>query len=210
MKTVLQILLTIAIILLAYMAVESINRPVRFQQEYESRRDKVIERLKEIRSAQVAYRSMHGEFTSSFDTLSNFIAEDSLVLVRMEGNLTDSMLDAGMTERQALDLGIISRDTIRRSVKDSLFRNKSWILDSISYIPYSQGEKFEMEKGNVETASGIKVPVFQAQAHNNTFTKDLNRQEVININDRQTQLDRYPGLRVGSIEQANNNAGNWE
>jgi len=210
MKTAFQILLTIAIFALGYFCVESINKPVRFQKDYELRRHKVIERLVDIRSAQVAYRSINNKFTGSFDTLIAFIKNDSLPLVRMEGSLSDSLLLAGMTERMALQMGIIKRDTIRISVKDSLFSRKPWIADSIKYVPFSGGKTFELGATTINTVSGVKVPVFEAKAHNNVYLQGLERQEVINLNDKSKKLEKYPGLKVGSLEEANNNAGNWE
>lgn len=210
MKTIIQVLLTIAIIVLGYMCVESINKPVRFQKDYQARVDKVVERLKDIRSAQVAYRSVHGAYTGSFDSLRTFIANDSLPMVRMEGSLTDSMLAAGVTELMALKDGIIKRDTTKISVLDSLFARKRWMPDSISYVPFSNNKEFEMGAGVIKTASGVDVSVFEAKVHNNIYLEGLERQEVININDKQRKLERYPGLKVGSLEEANNNAGNWE
>ncbi|HLW07164.1 MAG TPA: hypothetical protein VKY45_06325 [Marinilabiliaceae bacterium] len=210
MKTIIQVLLAIAIVVLGYMCVESINKPVRFQKEYQGRVDKVVERLKEIRSAQVAYKSVNGVYTHSFDSLRSFIAHDSLPMVRMEGSLTDSMIAAGMTELMALKQGIIKRDTTRISVLDSLFSKKRWMPDSISYVPFTDKKQFEMGAGVIKTASGVDVSVFEAKVHNNIFLEGLDRQEVININDKQRKLERYPGLKVGSLEEANNNAGNWE
>ncbi len=210
MKTAFQILLTIAILVLAYLCIDSINKPVKFKKDYETRRDGVIERLKEIRSAQVAYRSVNGIYTASFDTLTAFVANDSLPMVRMEGALTDSMLEAGMTEVTALEMGIITRDTSRISVKDSLFSRKPWILDSLRYVPFTDQKTFEMGIGVIKTASEVEVPVFEARVHNHIYLNGLDEQEVINISDRQRQLEKYPGLKVGSLTEANNNAGNWE
>ena len=210
MKTAFQILLTIAILVLGYMCVESINKPVRFKRDYDVRMEKVIERLKDIRSAQVAYRAVHNRFTGSFDTLINVVRYDSLPLVRMEGSLTDSMLAAGIDERMALSMGAIKRDTIRISVKDSLFGRRPWVVDSMKYIPFTDNKVFEMGAGVIKTASGVDVPVFEAKVHNNTYLAGLDKQEVININDRMKKLERFAGLRVGSLTEANNNAGNWE
>ncbi len=209
MKTVFQIVLTLAIILLGYLCVESIQKPVRFQQAQQRRQTKVIERLVDIRSAQNTYKSVHGKFTSSFDTLINFVKNDSIPLVRMEGRLSDSMLEAGMTELSALKLGIIKRDTIRVSVRDSLFA-RGFDVDSLRYVPFSGGEQFQMGVASIQTASGVNVPVFEAKTLNNTYLKGLEEQEVINLNDKSRKLERYPGLKVGSLEEANNSAGNWE
>lgn len=209
MKTAIQIILTVAILGLGYLCVESIQQPVRFQQAHKERKEKVIERLESIREAQRAYRSINGKFTGSFDTLIEFVKSDSLRLVRMEGRLTDSMLEEGITEREALELGIIQRDTTLISVKDSLF-GKNYIADSLRYIPFTENEEFIMDATTIETASGVEVPIFEAKVHNNTYLKGLNKQEIINLNDDAFSYERYPGLKVGSLEEANNSAGNWE
>ena len=74
-----------------------------------------IQRLKDIRTAQDAYKSIHGVYTSSFDTLIHFVKYDSLKTVRAIGELSDDQLEQGMTEQEALRKGIIIRDTIRIS-----------------------------------------------------------------------------------------------
>ncbi len=209
MKTVLQIILTIAIIYLGYLCYDSIKRPIDFQNEYNLRKAKVIERLEEIRNVEVAYKSVYEKYTGSFDTLLNFLRNDSLPLVKKIGRLTDSMLEAGMTETKALALGIISRDTIRISVKDSLFKG-NYPIDSLPFVPFSGGVKFELAAGTVTTGSGVKVHVFECKTPNDVFLKGMDKQEIINLNDRAIKLERYPGLKVGSLEEANNNAGNWE
>jgi hypothetical protein len=209
MKTAIQIILTVAILALGYLCVESIQQPVRFKQANQERKDKVIERLQSIREAQRAYKSLNAKFTGSFDTLINFVKNDSLRLVRMEGRLTDSMLEEGMTELKALKLGIIQRDTTFVSVRDSLF-GKNFIADSLRYVPFTDNSEFEMAATTFGTSSGVDVPVFEAKIHNNIYLKGLDKQEIINLNDNAFSYERYPGLKVGSLKEANNSAGNWE
>ena len=209
MKTVLQIILTIAIFYLGYLCYDSIKRPIDFQNESNRRKAKVIERLEEIRNVEVAYKSVYKKYTGSFDTLLMFLKQDSLPLIKKEGRLTDSMLEAGMTESKALALGIIKRDTIRVSAKDSLFK-ENYAIDSLPFVPFSGGIKFELGAGTVTTGSGVKVHVFECKTPNEIYLKGLDKQEILNINDKAIKLERYPGLKVGSLEEANNNAGNWE
>ncbi|MCT4590916.1 MAG: hypothetical protein N4A71_24035 [Carboxylicivirga sp.] len=210
MKTVIQIVLTIAIIALGYFCVESIQKPIRFQEQHKLRKNANVERLIYTRDAQVAYKSVYDKYTGSYDTLINFILNDSLPLVKKEGAITDSMRAEGMTEIKALALGIISRDTIRVSVKDSLFP-AGYPVDSLKFIPFVEdGKTYEMGAGIVVTGSGVKVQVFEAKVHNNIYLAGLELQEIINLNDKTEKLERYPGLKVGSLEAANNNAGNWE
>jgi hypothetical protein len=39
---------------------------------------------------------------------------------------------------------------------------------------------------------------------------DLDEQELANLMDKEKKLEHYTGLKVGSVEAPNNNAGNWE
>jgi len=210
MKTTFQILLIIVIGFLAFLVYESIMRPVKFQREYNIRTEKVIDRLKDIRSAQVAYKLVNGKYTASFDTLSDFVANGQIPVVRMEGSLNDSMILAGMTELKALELGIIKRDTAYVNVIDTLFRTKTWIADSLRYVPFTDKAEFELGTNVLSTASGVDVEVFEAKVPYEVFLQGLEKQEIINLREVDVKLDRFPGLRVGSLTEANNNAGNWE
>ena len=67
-----------------------------------------------------------------------------------------------------------------------------------------------MGAGIVVTGSGVKVHVFEVKTPNNVFLNGLDKQEVINLNDKAIKYEKYTGLKVGSLEAANNNAGNWE
>ena len=100
---------------------------------------------------------------------------------------------------------MIIRDTTKVSVLDSLFPS-NYKIDSLRYIPYSGGREFTLKKGTIETASKLKVKVFEASAPSKYILKDLDEQEIINLNDG---LD-YKGLKVGSVTEVNNGAGNWE
>lgn len=210
MKTTFQILLIIVIGFLAFLVYESIMRPVKFQREYNIRTEKVIDRLKDIRSAQVAYKLVNGKYTASFDTLSDFVANGQIPVVRMEGSLNDSMILAGMTELKALELGIIKRDTAYVNVIDTLFRTKTWIADSLRYVPFTDKAEFELGTNVLSTASGVNVEVFEAKVPYEVFLQGLEKQEIINLREVDVKLNRFPGLRVGSLTEANNNAGNWE
>ena len=201
MKTVIQVLLSVAILVLGYLLVDSINQPIRFQQEQRTRYNRTIDRLKDIRTAQLAYRSVYGEFTGSFDTLIDFVKYDSFRVVMAIGFEDD---DADVASEQ------IIRDTIRVSVRDSLFR-AGYPIDSLRYVPYTGGrEQFFLGAGEVMTGSGLNVKVFEAHVHNDVLLAGLDRQLVINLNDERIRRDQFPGLRVGSLTETTNNAGNWE
>jgi len=210
MKTVLQVVLFLVAIGLAYLIYASIQRPIDFKKEQTARYDATIERLKDIRKAELAFKDVHGRFTGSWDTLLHFVKFDSIRMVRKIGNITDSMLEQGITERKALQLGLIVRDTIRESVLTSVFGD-DYEIDQLKYIPVPDTvAEFQLGATVIATGSGINVPVFEAKAHNNILLRGLDEQLRINLNDQRRVQNKYPGLKVGSLTETNNNAGNWE
>lgn len=199
MKSVFQILLGAIIIMLAYFMYKSIMEPIEFGREKDKRYGATIQRLKMVRTAQEAYFSVNANYTDSFDTLITFLKKGQFKVVRQMGYCDDSL---------ALESRGFKRDTIIINVCDSLFKN--YPVDSLRFVPFSGGVEFELATDEIETGSRIMVKVFECKAHNNVILKGLNRQEIINMNDLQHQLERYPGLQVGSVLETTNNAGNWE
>lgn len=210
MNTVVRILLFIAIVVLGYLLVDSIMNPIRFNKERDIREARIIERLKDIRTAQVAYKSKFGRYTGSFDTLINFVKTDSFPLIYKEGSLTDEMIEQGIrNEREAVKRGLIVRDTAYTSVLDSIF-DPGFPVDSIRLVPFCGDTEFTLEAAQIETGSKVMVEVFEASVLNNIFLAGLDRQLTINYNALRQKITGFPGLRVGNIIEPNNNAGNWE
>lgn len=210
MKIVYQVLLLIAAVVLTYFIYDSIQRPIEFEKAKKVRYESTVERLKDIRKAQVAYKDVYGQFTGSWDTLINFVANDSVRNVRKIGELTDSMIEAGLSERKAIKLGLLIRDTVRISVIEAVFGGVI-NADELKMVPVpGEPSEFHLASTIIVTGSGISVPVFEAKAHNNVILNGLNPQLIINLNDTRRTNEKYPGLRVGSVIETVNNAGNWE
>ena len=201
------------IIVLAYLLWESIQKPIRFNKEKDRRENATIQRLKDIRSAQLAFKAEYDRYTGSFDTLIHFLENDSFRVVKAIGSVPDSMVEEYKSrtkaERVALRDGLISRDTIKLSVKDSLF-SPNFYIDSLRYVPFTNGKQFEMAAGVLETISKVAVRVFEAKVPYDILLAGMDRQLVINYKETREKITGYPGLRVGSLTEATNNAGNWE
>ena len=205
MKIVIQIILLLAIIVLGYLLLASVAEPIQYQKEKEKRYEATIKRLIDIRTAEVAYKSVHKKYTGSFDTLINFIKKDSLRIVKAIGNVPDTL-----TERQAVEMGLVRRDTILVSTLDSLFP-APYPIDSLRFVPFSNGKyQFKLAAGLLETGSKVTVKVFQASVLNRYLLHGMSEQDRINDDDEAIALGKFPGLRVGSMKEATNNAGNWE
>lgn len=204
MKVLVHIILIALIAILGYTTVKSVSEPINFKKEQEKRYKATIQRLKDIRTAQGAFKEVNGDYTASFDTLIDFVKNGQLAVVRKIGEIPEELLGQ-ITEQEAIAKGMIIRDTTKISVLDSLFP-AGYKIDSLRYIPYSLGREFYLRKGVVETASKLKVKVFEATAPSKYILTGLDEQEIINLNDNL----EYKGLKVGSITEVNNGAGNWE
>jgi len=196
LRSIIQVVLFFVIVGLGYLIYTGIMKPIDFDKEKQVRETAVVKRLKDIRTAQVSYRSVYGRYTGSFDTLIHFVNEDSIPVEYAEGSLDDSL---------AVAMGLIVRDTFYVRVKDSLFPS-SYPIDSLRYVPFATSVEFEMVSGSIMTASKVEVQVFEASAQYFDVLNGMNRQLIINLND----LKEFPGLKVGNVNEANNNAGNWE
>lgn len=207
MKTILQIVIGIAIVVLAYLLYDSLMHPIRFKQSVQHRKELVVDRLIDIRSLQSAYKDEHGAFTESFDSLIHYFKEGNVSVVRQIGSLDDSV---------AVARGEVHRDTIRIPVRDTLSKvlkvfkiNERFNIDSLRYVPIV-GDEFEMRAVMYKSISNIMIPLFEACVSNDIYLKGLDRQLIVNLNDDQKKMNKWPGVKVGSVDSPNNNAGNWE
>lgn len=228
MKTVINLVLAACAISLVYICYGSIMGPINFDETKKAREKEIIARLIDIRKAQQEYRTLHqGAYTDNFDSLIDFVKTAKLPFIMKVGTLTDDQLNNGMTEKKAMDIinkakrtnkwdevekeGLqnFRRDTMWVAVMDTIFA-KGFNPDSLPYVPYGNGAKFELAIRKDTTKAGAPLNLFQAQVAYDVYLGDLNHQELVNLKDVQTKLGKYCGLKVGDIEQPNNSAGNWE
>ena len=211
MNNLFKLLLVVAAGALAFLSYKSIMTPIEFNEVRDAREKVIVERLIDIRHAETEYRNIKGDYTDNFDTLLYFIKNEKAKIVLKEGELTDKQLEEGMTEKKAVKLGLIKRDTTYVSMLENLF-GADYPVDSLRYIPFSSPrQEFTLEKDEITTGSaGIKVKVMAAKAPFESYLNDLDKQELINLIETTEKLEKFPGLKFGDIEQANNNAGNWE
>lgn len=203
MKKVLMLILLIACLGAAYWLYDIFNAPIEFDKTVKMRSNAVVERIKDIRIAQRAYRKENGKFAPSFDSLINFIKNDSLVFEIKMGSEDDSV---------AVAEGRVKTVQVLVAVKDTIFVNRNIAIEDLRFIPYSDGKQYAMAAAVIKTgAQGVMVPVFCASAEYKTYLGDLgDEQELVNMYDYDKTIGRFPGIIVGSLEKATNEAGNWE
>lgn len=224
-KTLISLVLLAIIAGLTYMIVQSVQEPVQFNKHVDARKAVAVQRLKDIRTLQVAYKSVNGKFTSDFDSLAQFYKNGEMEVVMQIGSNDDSLAVANTQalkkknpkitaqemynlyqQGQSLVFSIVNKIPVR----DTLFTGRTdFVLDSIKYIPFSGKELVEMEAIE-KMVSGVSVPLFEAKMPYKKLCKGLDNQLRINLDAACKASNRYEGLQVGSITAPNNNAGNWE
>ena len=144
-----------------------ISTPIHFENELKERKTQAIERIKDVRTAQRAFRAEYQRYAEDFDELERFL----------HANPTELRCD----------------------------------IEQLRYIPNSDNE-FIMETGFVKTSSNRTGPFIEVRAPYKLFLDTIKyRQEIINLIDEEVNVfDRYPGIKFGSMEEANNEVGNWE
>ncbi len=185
-------------IFLAYTVFDSVRQPVAFDNTRKEREVKIVQNLKDIRSAQALFKQTYNRYTANFDSLAEYIKNGTLPIV----NIIPDPNDTTFTKTINDTVGYIK-------VIDSLFKNReNFDADNLKVIPYSQNKTFEAEAGYI-TRGGLKVGVFEVKAPYKTYLWDLDEQRVRNLIAEQEQLERYPGVKVGSMSEPSVD-GNWE
>ena len=197
--TIINIALTVVAIFLAYLVYHSISQPVIFENTKTERELKVVQNLKDIRSTQGLFKENNNRYTASFDTLIEFIRTGELPVV----NIIPDPNDTTFTKTINDTVGYIK-------VLDSLFSSRpNFDVESLRYIPFSEPrQEFEIQAGYI-MRGGMHVPVFEVKAHYNTYLQDLDRQRIRNAAAQREALNKYPGMKVGSMNEASID-GNWE
>jgi hypothetical protein len=200
-KTI-QLLLWPVIIILAWLVYRSPISLQEFQKETDYRKSAVVQDLKDIRTAQIAFKDKYRVYAGDFNSLLSFVKNDSLAVVKAVGETPDSL-----TEEQALKAGIISRDTVFVPAFQTIFNQDyidsrdirfSFDLDMLPSVPFSN-EMYAIESGNIEKGK-VVVQVFEVSTNYATF---LNGLDATNKG-----IDLSNIIRVGSMSDASIN-GNW-
>ena len=207
MKIGIQIVLWVASIFFAYKIYDSINGPIKFNEEKNVRYAKVINRLKDIRTAQIAHRDVKGVFSNNFDSLIKFIDEGQFTLIEKRDS---SFLEYDRTYRIDMLREIIVIDTLGTvPVKDSLL-GTSLSYKNMAFIPIEgvDDQKFEIA-AKVIDKNGYKVPVFEVKVKKNVILFDQNK-DLIKQENETIAVDGVngPEIILGSLSNVSTN-GNW-
>ena len=186
--------LFIVSLVLTYFLISRIKFAIDEEKRIVAREKAVIAKLSMIREGELAYLSVNGQYTDSWDSLSKFMQTgDFYIIQRTETIITLSY---------GADSSVVYLDTLNTvKVYDSLFNEKKYPnlnFDRIMYIPGTDNKIFEIF-ADVITKGGVTVNVLEVRdtAPENPVRKESNEAR-----------NKKP-LRFGSRTDVTT-AGNWE
>jgi len=188
--------LWVLVIGLSYVLYTAIMNPIKFTKEKKKRSKDVIERLKEVRQAQIAFKEINSYYASSFDELIPLIDTGVFTIVQRRDEEL-KFYNKVYREYQLKDTTYV--DTLGfASIKDSIF-GTDYNLEQLRFIPHAEGAELELRANKIKSGS-LTVQVFEAKAPKEAYLIGLDKDLIKN-----TTRD----LQVGSMVSAKIN-GNWE
>lgn len=177
---------------LAFFLVSRIKYSIDEEARINAAEDKVIEKLKLIRDAQIAFQSVNGRYANEWDSLLNFVENGNIFLIQRREETV--LLDYG-AEETTLYLDTLGSVT----VIDSLFSSiPNFKASNLILVPGYENVKFEIWASKIEKG-GVEVDVVEVR---NPKPFDPNRKESNEANINKP-------LRFGSRTSITT-AGNWE
>ncbi len=206
MKTILQIVLWIVCIGLGYLIYKSVTGPIEFKKVKEARFADVIDKLKDIRNSQEAYKTVNGRFANDFQSLVAFVDTGQYTITQRRDS-------SYMEFDKVYGIDLLKEVTIVDTlgfvkVKDSLFKGDDRYKTMMN-VPHAQNdEKFTM-KADVIDKAGYKAPVFEAKVSKSVVLYDQPADLVAREN-AHVSVEEVNGseIIVGSLDDVSTN-GNW-
>ncbi len=184
----------------------SINGPIKFNKVKNERYTQVINRLKDIRNAQIAHKDVTGFYANNFDSLVSFIDNGIFTLIEKRDS---SYLEYNRLYRIDMLKEVEIIDTLGFvSVKDSLFgQNESYKM--MAKVPI-QGTDSEFSiKADIIDKNGYQVPVFEVKVTKDIVLFDQNK-DLLDQENKVISVDGVNGREIilGSMSEVST-SGNW-
>ena len=211
MRFVIQILLWLVIIFLAYLTFNAVYEPIQFNKIKEKRYTKVIKNLKDIRAAELAHQEVTGKFQGSWDSLVKFIDTAEFAITQRRDT---TFLDEEYKKTYGVDQYIedVVIDTLGFvPVRDSLFKGDQERYRTMMNVPVDGVDaKFELKAGTIAKGES-QIPVFEARVAKAVVLADQDRTLVLQENEVQSVDDvngRY--ISVGSMTEVSTSGNGFD
>ena len=199
---IISLLLLLIAVYLGYKIYDGIVGNINFHKEKQKRYGKVIDNLKIIREAELAYKNVNRTYTNDFNKLVYFIENDSFpILQTFERSKT--VIERGVsTVVEYKEIDTIGFEKVIDDFKNVDYKN-------MMKVPGTDAT-FELATGFVEKGiADLKTPVFEAKVAKEVVLHGMN-QNLIVQEKSVLGVDEVRGeyISVGNLEDVKD-SGNW-
>jgi len=206
-KRGLELFLWILSIFFASQIYSSINGPIKFNKVKNERYAIVINRLKDIRIAQIAHKDVKGYYANNFDDLVSFIDNGLFTLIE-EKDSSYLAYDRVYRIDMLREVRIV-RELGKVSVKDSLFKdNESYKQMAFIPIKGKEDERF-LISADIIDKNGYEAHVFEVKVKKDVILYDQNK-DLLKQENKVISVDGVngPEIVLGSMTEVST-SGNW-
>jgi hypothetical protein len=231
MKYAFLAIFAVAIIVMTYYIIESIRRPVNFQNTWAARKVAVHKQLEDIVELQKMYKILHEDtaYANNFDEMLSTFLKDSFSILKIEGDPYDTLKKADTIRIRfaAKDSMFSYLARIEYLKKDEFSKNKDdkayvenkvkEYINKMSEVPFSENkskntpvQKFDIksDKINLEgsrLAGNFKTPTFEVGTKVKIYMPEFDPKEFSMYN---PDFDTSKLVKVGDLTKITT-AGNW-
>ena len=191
---------------LVFKIYNGIMKPINFNKDKRIKYVKVIQNLKIIRDAELAYYKVNGNYSDNKEGLIQFIDSAKFAITEVRDTVIQvnkgSRWQPVMVPVEKRIVDTIGYEPILKSFENTDYKN-------MFSVPGVEGKQFELTIGLVEKIAGLKVPVFEARTEKKNLLKGMDislvKQEMEAI-----ESDQIKGeyVSVGSLNEVTT-GGNW-
>lgn len=215
-RPVVSILLWAVTIFIGYLIYLSVMKPIKFDQEKEARYKLAVQKMIDLKKAQLGYKKVHGEYAKTFEQLIDFVDNGSFdIVTRRDTSIIDYKKNAAFRiTTDATGKGGFFKDTIITNkigtvaVKDSLFKG----TDRYKYLKSVKIDDREIPidmKTSFVYRNETKLPVFEATIDKNAILEGLDP-ELLEQEKKVEDINEINGdkITLGSLVEVTL-SGNW-
>jgi len=206
MKIVIQLVLWVAIAFLGYKVYDSVYSSVKFQEVKQERFAIAVEKLKDIRKAQAAYKTVTGKYASDYEKLAKFL-DTAKFTIKQQRDSSFIRFDKELRIDRSIDTVVF--DILGyESIKDSLFSKTDYRKFDIVEFGEGKSAKIDLTTSVVEK-NEILYPVYKAEIAKKELLADQDA-NYVEQEEKAKSLEEINGthILVGSLDEVNTN-GNW-
>jgi len=215
-KPVLSIVLWLITLVFAYLIYQSIQAPIEFDKLKEKRFQIAVNKMLDIKAAELAYKTVNGKYTDNVDSLIYFIENENFVIVERKDT---SVIDVERNQAYRLTVDekgtggyfkdiVVTKELGRVSIKDSLFKGSDRYKTLTTVKVGDLEAKIDLKAGFVER-NDMKIAVFEAKLEKSKLLLDQ-EPSLIEKEKKVVSVEGINGefILLGSMEEVST-SGNW-